>query len=148
MSEDSIAAKGSCLCGKVTYQASLKPGLGACHCAMCRQWSAGPFMSAHAIGAVKFIGDDNIGVYNSSAWAERGFCKHCGSNLYYRLLPRPGLPEGELILSAGTINDQSGFKFDHEVFVDHAPGWYQFHDNNSRRRMTEAELLVLFESSE
>lgn len=148
MSEESIAATGGCLCGKVTYKASLKPQVGACHCAMCRQWSAGPYMAAHAIGPVAFTGEENIGVYNSSAWAERGFCKQCGSNLYYRLLPRAESPDGQYMLAAGTVSDQSGFEFDNEVFVDHAPGWYQFSGNDTRRRMTQADLMAKYEPPE
>ena len=145
MSEEAITASGACLCGKVTFEASLKPGIGACHCGMCSKWSAGPFMSAHAVGPVKLTGEENIATYPSSQWAERGFCKACGSNLYYRLLPRPGLPDGEYILSAGLVSDQSKFKFDHEVFIDHAPGWYQFSDEEKRDRMTEADLLAKYE---
>lgn len=144
MSEESIAVTGACLCGEVCYTTTIKAGIGACHCAMCRQWGAGPFMSAQPIEPVVFTGEKNIGVYKSSQWANRGFCKQCGSNLYYRLLPRPEFPDGALFLSAGTVSDQSGFKFDHEVFIEHAPDWYQFSGNDSRRRMTEVELLAAF----
>ena len=31
-----------------------------------------------------FNGEENIERYSSSAWAERGFCKRCGSSLLYR----------------------------------------------------------------
>jgi len=145
MSNAMLDVTGACLCGQVTYSATVESGLGACHCGMCRQWSAGPFMSVAAVGAVKFVGEENIGVYSSSQWAERGFCKQCGTNLYYRLLPRTGLPEGQFIFSAGTVSDQSQFKFDHEVFIDHAPHWYRFAEEDQRKRMTEAELLKAFE---
>ena len=136
---------GACLCGKVTFAASVETGLGACYCGMCRQWSAGPFMSVNAVGPVTLTGKENIGLYSSSDWAERGFCNQCGSNLFYRLLPRKGLPDGQYIFSAGAVSDQSKFQFDHEVFVDHAPHWYRFADEAERKRMTEAELLKQFE---
>lgn len=138
------AVTGGCLCGAVKYTANLKSGAGACHCSMCRKWSAGPFMSAHANGKVEFQGSEHISEYQSSEWAARGFCKSCGSNLYYHLKPRPEVPDGEYILSAGTVDDQSILTFDHEVYVDGAPGWYRFDDEKSRQRMTEAQILAMF----
>ena len=62
MTGKAIDATGSCLCGAVRYSAKLKSGAGACHCSMCRKWSAGPFMSAHAQGEVEFHGADQIAV--------------------------------------------------------------------------------------
>ncbi len=144
MTETIIEATGGCLCGKVTYQATLRPSAGACHCGMCRKWCGGPLMSVHAVGPVTFNGDQHIGTFSSSAWAERGFCKQCGSGLYYHLLPQPAAPDGEYILSAGTLADQSFLEFDHEVYVDHAPGWYQFADEVKRKRMTEADIMAMY----
>ena len=38
--------QGRCMCGAVTFSATSKePSVVACHCDMCRRWSAGPFMS-------------------------------------------------------------------------------------------------------
>ena len=148
MAGKAIDATGSCLCGAVKYSAKLKSAAGACHCGMCRKWSAGPFMSAHAQGEVEFHGAEQIAEYQSSEWATRGFCKSCGSNLYYHLKPRPEVPDGEYILSAGTVDDQSILRFEHEVYVDGAPGWYRFADDESRQRMTEAQILEMFAPDE
>ena len=101
-------------------------------------------MSVHAHGEVEFHGADQIAEYQSSEWAARGFCKSCGSSLYYHLKPRPEVPDGEYILSAGTVDDQSILEFDHEVYVDGAPGWYRFADEEARQRMTEAQILAMF----
>jgi hypothetical protein len=146
MTHQTFAATGSCLCGAVTYKASVKTGAGVCHCAMCRSWSGGPFMAAHASGDVEFTGSDNIARYSSSEWAERGFCNRCGSNLFYHLLPRPGLPDGEYILSAGTIKEQQHFEFDNEVYYEHAPGWYAFANEDQRTRLTEAEIMAMYDA--
>ena len=139
-----VEVKGACLCGNVSYEASLQPGAGACHCAMCRKWAGGLLMAVHAIGAVDFSGSEHIAVYRSSDWAERGFCKNCGSNLFYHLRPRPFAPNGEYMLSAGSVSDQSVLQFDHEVYVDHAPGWYRFADEAKRKRLTEADVLAMY----
>lgn len=144
MSENTAEVTGSCLCGKVTYKANLKKGVGACHCSMCRKWSGGMYMSVHTDGDVEFNGSENIQRYESSQWAERGFCKHCGSSLFYHLKPRPEVPAGETMIAAGSINDQSKLKFDHEVFIDAAPGWYCFDNASSRHQLTEADILAVF----
>ena len=144
MADETFPATGACMCGKVTYTATIKANAGACHCGMCRSWSGGPFMAAHATGPVEFSGADNIATFSSSQWAERGFCKNCGSNLFYRLLPRPGLPEGEYILSAGSVKEQQHLNFDNEVYVDHMPGWYEFAGNESRQRLTEADIMAMY----
>lgn len=141
MSQPKTKASGSCLCGSVTYKASLRPGVGACHCSMCRKWSSGPYMAVHADGPVVFAGSEHIGTFSSSAWAERGFCKNCGSALYYHLLSRVEGSDGEYILSAGTLTDQSTLNFDHEVFVDNAPDWYRLADDDERKRLTEADIM-------
>lgn len=36
---------GSCLCSEVTFEAEPMLSMQACHCSMCRIWTAGPFMS-------------------------------------------------------------------------------------------------------
>jgi len=144
MSDQVTQITGSCLCGKVAYSAKVKTGAGACHCHMCRKWSGGLYMSVHALGKVEFQGAENIQNYESSEWAERGFCTQCGSSLYYFLKPRPGVPDGETMLAAGSVDDQSDLTFDHEVYVDAAPGWYQFTDEASRHRMTEADILMMY----
>ena len=82
--------------------------------------------------------------YQSSEWAERGFCSHCGSSLYYHLKPGSEVPEGEYMLAAGSVSDQSQLKFDHEVYVDAAPGWYRFEGEASRHRLTDADILAVF----
>ena len=77
---------GHCLCKAVTIHVeSAKKSVGACHCDMCRRWACGPYLAMDCGIDVTFEGEDDIGVYNSSEWADRGFCKQCGSNLFYRL---------------------------------------------------------------
>lgn len=147
MTDNTFEATGACLCGSVTYTATVKTGAGACHCGMCRGWSSGPFMAAHATGKVQFSGSEHITRYASSEWAERGFCNRCGSNLFYHLLPRPGLPDGEYILSAGTVVEQQQLVFDNEVYYEQAPGWYAFTDEEKRTRLTEADIMAMYGAS-
>ena len=73
-------AEGRCLCSAVTFVAEgVAAELHVCHCSMCRRWAGGPTFSTD-VGSVTFSGEENIQRYDSSTWAERGFCKRCGSS--------------------------------------------------------------------
>ena len=81
-----LNVSGSCLCGAVRITVkNINNKVGACHCGMCRKWCGGPLMAVNCGADVIFDGKDNVSVFDSSAWAERGFCSACGSHLYYRL---------------------------------------------------------------
>ena len=74
---------GGCLCGAVRFTAAPKSGeVGACHCGMCRKWTAGPFLVLDCADTLKVDDPTNLGVYRSSEWAERCFCKTCGTPLF------------------------------------------------------------------
>lgn len=116
---------GKCLCGAVQFEArDIEKHVHACHCSMCRRWNGGPAMAA-SVGAVTFTGEDNIVRYTSSDWAERGFCKQCGSNLFYCLKP------DRYIMGAGAFNEQP-FELEGEIYCADKPGWYDFAGDHPR----------------
>lgn len=129
--------KGSCLCGAVKVTApKLSNSLGVCHCSMCRKWSGGPLMAVDAGTDVTFEGNENITVYNSSDWAQRGFCNKCGSSLFYRLKET-----GQYVLSP-TLFDEANFIFDHQIFIEEKPSYYEF--ANETKNMTGEEVFKMF----
>jgi hypothetical protein len=77
------------------------------------------------VGSVAFEGEENISRYSSSDWAERGFCKLCGSNLFYFLKP------DRYIMWAGAFNEQQ-FKLEGEIFCAGKPSWYDFAGTHPR----------------
>jgi hypothetical protein len=112
---------GQCLCGAVKFTAWDVPHqIGTCHCGQCRRWASGPYFAV-AAGSIAFEGEDNLGRYRSSDWAERGFCKVCGSSLFYRMVK-----EDRYMMAVGSFDDQSGFELSHQVFIDEKPGFYDF----------------------
>lgn len=132
---------GQCLCGAVTYTAKgLKPELAACHCGMCRRWSGGPYL-AIATESVEWKGEGDIQTFASSKWAERGFCKQCGTSLFYRVTA-PGKYQGQVQLAFGTLDDQSGVSMNKEWFIDKKPDAYTF--AGKRKTLTEAEVFAMF----
>ena len=127
--------KGRCLCGAVKFTAkNVNNNVAACHCGMCRRWGGGPLMAVSCGTEVAFEGEENITVYNSSDWAERGFCKKFGSHLFYHLKEI-----NEHQMSAGLFDNQGSFNFDLQVFIDRKPSFYSF--ANKTNLMTEAEAI-------
>ena len=111
-----IAANGSCLCGAVTIKAkAMSTDVGACHCNFCRKWTGGPLMTVDCKSDVEIDGQEHVSVFKSSDWAERGFCSHCGSHLFYRLKQH-----NQYIVPDGLF-DPDQMRFDHQIFVDEKP---------------------------
>ena len=132
---------GNCLCGAVRITAKDAGNtVGACHCKMCRRWGGGPFMEIDCGTEVTFAGDENVRVFASSDWAERGFCKQCGTHLFYRLKAT-----GNYSVPIGLLEDDEQLEFRHQVFVDERPSYYEF--SNNTRDMTGAELIAKFNQS-
>lgn len=130
--------KGGCLCGAVQFEVSIpETTFKICHCAMCRKWCSGPFMSVHCDGNATFVEDTGMAWFKSSDWAERGFCKQCGTNLFWRLAD-PSNPIYEVSLEA--LDDSESLTLERHIFVDTKSDQYDFKDD--RPRTTEAELMV------
>ncbi|ELS01460.1 hypothetical protein Xen7305DRAFT_00011640 [Xenococcus sp. PCC 7305] len=130
--------KGSCLCGAVKLSTtSINKHIAACHCSMCRKWGGGPFLGAECESEISFSGQENIGSYQSSEWAERGFCKNCGTHLFYRLKGK-----NHYFLPAGIFDNSEELVFAQQVFIDEKPEYYAFANNTEN--MTGAELFAQF----
>ncbi|SJZ55511.1 GFA family protein [Consotaella salsifontis] len=128
---------GKCLCGAVRFEAVVeKLEVGACHCGICRRWAGGPFMAVGASAAV-LSGIDDLGIFQSSEWGERGFCRECGSSLFWR-----SRDESHYALSVNALQDASDATFSTEIFIDSKPAWYDF--ANDTKKMTGAEVFAAF----
>ena len=135
---DTTSRNGVCLCGAVTLTAAMASHVvGACHCHSCRRWGGGPFMELNCGDAVTIDGVDNVSVYNSSDWAERGFCKHCGTHLFYRLKE-----SNQHMVPVGIFTTDDNLSFDTQVFFEEKPGYYNF--ANQTEDMTGPELFAKF----
>ena len=129
--------QGTCLCGAVSVTAADHLSMTACHCAMCQRWGGGPLLSLHCGSEVSIAGLANVTVFQSSDWAERGFCAKCGTHLYYRLRAA-----NEYIVPAGLFQDGTQFRFEEQIFVDKKPSYYEF--ANATARLTEAEVFAKY----
>jgi hypothetical protein len=131
-------AKGSCLCKAVSISTTNRSSLmAACHCGMCRKWGGGAFLAVECGSNVSFEGEENIGVYQSSEWAERGFCQKCGTHIFYKFKQN-----NQYYIPVGLFDNSEGLIFDHQVFIDEKPEYYSF--ANETKNMTGAELFAQF----
>ena len=136
---DQFEGSGACVCGASQITAkSLSMSAVACHCSTCRTWGGGPLLST-AGGTEVTIEGGKVTIYDSSKWAERGFCSVCGTHLFYRLKGN-----GLHFLPVGLFADDLPFVFDRQVFIDEKPGFYCF--ANETRELTGAEVFALFGS--
>ncbi len=126
-----------CLCKKVELIVQIKDlQFDSCHCSMCRSWCGGPALAVQA-NKLKIINNEHVTIYNSSEWAERGFCNQCGTHLFYRL------KDGSFInVPLGLFDNADDFKFNSQIFIDKKPKCYSFSDVT--KLMTEEEILNLY----
>ena len=96
-------------------------------------------------GAASVKGVKNITAFRSSDWAERCFCKNCGTNLFYRVTA-DGPMKGDLHIGLGLLDDASGIEMTEEIFIDEKPDGYAF--AGERKTMTGAEVFAMFASPE
>ena len=134
--------KGGCLCGSIRYSATPdNMDMGLCHCNMCRKWTGGVYMMVACGSSVKVENDADLGVYQSSKWGQRCFCKKCGTSLFWRT--NDGTFCG---VGAGSLDDQSPYKLAHQVFIDEKPDTYTLADTT--HNMTGAEVFAMFADGE
>lgn len=90
---------------------------------------------------VAVAGDEHVSVFDSSAWAERGFCRECGTHLFYRLKG-----SGQHMIPVGLFEGDENLVFESQVFIDEKPSFYSF--ANETHDMTGAELFAKYGPSE
>lgn len=132
--------KGSCLCKAIEVVIQDNPKtFTVCHCESCRKWSGGVPMSINAGEHIKFSNEELVGRYSSSEWAERGFCKNCGSSIFFRLKKTD-----HYFLMAGLFGDAINPKFDMQEFIDCKPDYYSF--SNETKTMTKTEAFKILDN--
>jgi len=123
MTPDKTQFSGACLCGVVEFSANPPSKWCAhCHCSMCRK--------THGAGYVTWVGfeqtqvafnrgEDQLAWYASSTGAERGFCRQCGSSLFFR----SERWAGELHIALGCIEGGIDRQPQANVFFDNHVSW-------------------------
>ena len=119
---DDIRARGRCLCGAVAFEVHgpLRPVV-ACHCGQCRRWSGHHVAATAARRAdVRFNADEALTWFRSSARAKRGFCRICGSSLFWSEDDAPNMS-----ISAGALDPPTGLHTVANIMVEDKSDYYE-----------------------
>ncbi|MCI5043211.1 MAG: GFA family protein [Aquisalinus sp.] len=128
---------GKCLCGSVQFQATIDARHAEiCHCHMCQTWAGGITILTEC-NDLEVSDSPDLGLYRASEWGERGFCKKCGSSLFWRM--QDG---SHANISVTALSDMSGFELIKEIFIDEKPDWHSFTQHTTQ--MTGAEVVAQF----
>ncbi|MBO0344712.1 GFA family protein [Roseibium sp. CAU 1637] len=116
---------GRCDCGKVMFEVqAVRETVTVCHCSQCRRTSGHLWASTHApFKDLKFTADTGLEWYQSSDFAKRGFCKFCGSSLFYRMNDEDGIG-----IAAGSLDLPTGLELGKHIFVKDKGDYYQITD--------------------
>jgi hypothetical protein len=116
---------GSCGCGAVrfTTRGPLR-GVIFCHCIQCRK-QTGHFYAATSVAAERLHveGEDAITWYAGSPEAKRGFCRICGSALFWK---REGADTVSIL--AGAFDAATGLEGQEHIFVEQKGDYYELAD--------------------
>jgi len=118
--------KGRCECGAVAFEVTgAREDISLCHCSQCRRTSGHYWAATHApFDQVTFTNDRGLKWYASSDFAKRGFCKECGSSLFYRMNDEDGIG-----IAAGCFDNPTGFIPTKHIFTAHKGDYYDIADD-------------------
>jgi hypothetical protein len=96
---------GGCQCGAVRYALYAEPERGnICHCRMCQKAFGNFFAALTGVKKADFAWTrGEPGVFRSSEAVERGFCRDCGTPLFFRYVE-----VDRIAVSIGSLDDPRG----------------------------------------
>lgn len=127
MSSEHPVRTGGCMCGGVRYQISgpIKQAV-ACHCRECRRMT-GHFLASTNAWHEHFTLTEgrDLGWYRSGKTSRRGFCKTCGSSLFFQVDDAP-----KISIAVGTLDDDSdqGIALAAHIFTEEKGAYYSLDD--------------------
>jgi len=125
--------KGSCLCGavRIDVHGPFEHAPEACHCAQCRKQTSHVFAGMNVRRAQLAIqGDENVTWYRSSENVQRGFCRLCGSALFWQ----PAMPGCEYTsVAMGLFDPPTGTRLAKHTFVGEKSDYYEIADGLPQR---------------
>lgn len=122
---------GKCMCGAVAFDFMTdKEEVTACHCSQCRIWSGHYWASLNApFDSLKFRkGEDALGWFMSSDYARRGFCKECGSSLFWHAYKLDDYKH-RIAIAAASIEEGAPMKLAEHIFVADKGHYYAITDD-------------------
>ena len=121
---------GSCLCGQIAFEITgpMRPVL-ACHCSQCRKQSSHyAAFTACEDEHLKFTAQETLVWYRATDTAGRGFCKACGSWLFWK-----GDGKSYTSIAAGSIDGTTDLKIDGHIYCADKGDYYEILDGNYQK---------------
>ena len=121
---------GRCLCGAVSFtvRGELDP-VTFCHCGQCRRQTGHVLAATGAsLDRITVEGADNLTWFEASPEARRGFCRHCGSHLFWK-----PANAARMAIIAGALDEPVELKPVRHIFVGDKPDWYDIDDGLPQR---------------
>ncbi len=121
---------GGCLCGVVRFEARIADqSVINCHCGQCRRFHGhhGAYVTV-ATEAFRLTEERGLAWYASSEKARRGFCRDCGSSLFWQ-----ALDEAEIGIAAGALDQPTGLRTSGHIFVADKGDYYDITDGLEQR---------------
>lgn len=104
--------------------------MSVCHCSMCRKLTGSTgFASLEFKDDITYISRENLGTYDSSPNATRGFCKKCGTSLFDHYKPMNAYFVPPAIIE--NLPDEK-IKFVEEIYYDNKPCYYTFANDTKK----------------
>lgn len=131
-----MTAMGGCLCGAVRFEVTAAPSsVDYCHCRMCQRVSGSVVTSWAEFKEEEFrCTQGQIKYYQSSRYAERGFCANCGSSLVAR-----SLAGGKVVVMTGSFDHPGEFRPDNaHCGIESQVPWLKIDDDLPRKTTVEA----------
>ena len=116
---------GSCLCGAVqfTIQGAMRE-VSACHCTQCRKQTGHYYATTEvADDRLSVEGTGNLTWYRASNFAGRGFCRICGSALFWK---RDGGASTSIL--AGALDGPTGLTIGRHIYCAFKGDYYEITD--------------------
>jgi hypothetical protein len=131
-------ASGKCLCGSVSFTVVLPTKWVAhCHCKNCQRSHGAAFVTWVSAEETQVAIHDPEGLsrwYASSNEADRGFCSHCGSSLFFRSVKWPG----EIHIARALFTDPIDREPQVHGYYDTHVEWFTVTDDLPKKNNPEA----------
>lgn len=121
---------GKCLCGAVAFEfLADELEMNACHCSQCRVWSGHIWASLNVLAAsLRFPkGEEALAWFRSSDYARRGFCRECGSSLFWHA-DKLDDHKHRIAVAAGAVEPGAPVRLTEHIFVADKAAYYDIGD--------------------
>jgi len=129
--------KGGCFCGgiKFTFKNPVT-SIGHCHCTICQKIHGAAFVTWASVFKknVKIVDANGLlNWFDSSEKAQRGFCRQCGSHLFFQPKNNPD----EIHIALAVISTKIRQKPQLHGCYDKAVDWFRVEDTLPKKSFKE-----------